>query len=61
MRERDAKQHGGTVHMRKDAFKGYCGGLGFTVWCIYSKRWECTCRQARPCCEKGQTRRGWGG
>ena len=24
-------------------------GLGFIVWCIYSKHGECLCRQVHPC------------
>jgi hypothetical protein len=35
--------------MRRDAFKGYCVELGFNVWCIYSKHWECAFKQAHPC------------
>jgi hypothetical protein len=41
----------------KEASKGYCMGLGFTVWCIHSKHWEwgvqasasvCAARRANP-------------
>jgi hypothetical protein len=42
----------------KEASKGYCMGLGFTVWCIHSKHWEWVCRQAHLCAlREGQTRR----
>jgi hypothetical protein len=39
-RERDAKQYGGLAPLRKIFCKGYCVGLTFNVWCIYSKHWE---------------------
>jgi hypothetical protein len=34
--------------MRKEAFKGYCVRLGFTVWCVHSKHWECARSHAHP-------------
>jgi hypothetical protein len=39
--------------------KGYCVGLGFSVWCIRSKHREYFCRHAHPCAllREGQTRR----
>jgi hypothetical protein len=35
--------------MRKEASRGYCMGLGFTVWCIHSKHWECASSHVHPC------------
>jgi hypothetical protein len=52
----------GIVHLRKEPFKEYCVEIGLTIWCIYSKYWECARSQAHPCCasKKGKpvVRRG---
>ena len=49
----------GASSLYEKSSKGYCVGLGFSVWCIRSKHRECACRQAHQCVRKreGQTSR----
>jgi hypothetical protein len=48
----------GASSLYEQSSKGYCLGLGFSVWCIRSKHCEYLCRPAHPCAlREGQTRR----
>src|SRR5215208_6351345 len=49
MRERDAKQHGGIVSLRKCSSKEYCVRLRTYVWCVRSKACaSVAARRAKP-------------
>jgi hypothetical protein len=54
-RESMTQSNTGASSLYEESSKGYCVGLGFSVWCIRSKYWEYFCRHAHPCAsEKGK-------